>query len=48
MDPKSFFLKPTCATQRQYEALKAFYTEELSVEDAAARFGFNMDFHYDN
>ena len=32
MDPKSFFLKPTCATQRQYEALKAFYTEDLSVD----------------
>ena len=40
MNPKTFFLEPTCAAHKQYEALKAFYTEDLSVENAAAKFGF--------
>ena len=40
MDPKTFFLTPTCALHKQYEALKAFYIEELSAENTAAKFGF--------
>lgn len=42
MDPKSFFLQPTSATQRQYEALKAFYIEGLSMESASVKFGFKV------
>jgi hypothetical protein len=34
------FLQPANATQRQYEALRAFFVDELPSAEAAARFGY--------
>jgi hypothetical protein len=34
------FLQPTNSTQRQYEALRAFFVDELPSAEAAARFGY--------
>src|ERR1035438_785836 len=34
------FLEPSNATHRQYEALRAFFVEDLSSEEAAKRFGY--------
>ena len=42
MEPKQFFGQPSCARQRQYEALKAFYHDGLPALDAAARYGFSV------
>ena len=42
MKPKQFFGQPSCARQRQYEALKAFYHDGLPALDAAARYGFSV------
>lgn len=39
-EPARFFLEPDHARQRQYEALRAYYVEELSSKDAARRFGY--------
>jgi hypothetical protein len=41
MEPKDFFSRPASPLQRQYEALKAFYLDELSAADAATKFGFS-------
>ena len=35
-----FFLEPTNASHRQYEALRAFFVEGLSSKEAARRFGY--------
>ncbi len=35
------FLTPTNSTHRQYEALRAFYVEGLSSQEAARRFGYS-------
>ncbi len=37
----SFFLQPASAIQRRYEALRAFTVEQLSLAEAAARFGYS-------
>ena len=34
------FLEPSNATHRQYEALRAFFVEEIPSEEAAKRFGY--------
>src|SRR3954452_3989609 len=34
------FLQPSNATHRQYEALRAFFVDGLSVAEVAARFGY--------
>lgn len=39
-DPARFFLEPSNATHRQYEALRAYFVEGLSSAEAAARFGY--------
>jgi hypothetical protein len=36
-----FFLDPPCARQRQYEALRAVFVDNLSQKQAAARFGYS-------
>ena len=41
MEPKHFFSQPSCARQRQYEALKAFYHDGLSAAEVTTRFGFS-------
>ena len=35
------FLEPANATQRQYEALRAFFVDGLPSAEAAARFGYS-------
>jgi hypothetical protein len=44
MEPTEFFSHPSCARQRQYEALKAFSQERLSAAEAAACFGFSVSY----
>jgi transposase len=38
---RHFFLQPVSPRQRQYEALRAYFIEELSSEEAARRFGYS-------
>lgn len=38
---RHFFVQPSCAQQRQYEALRAVFVEGLSQKDAALRFGYS-------
>ncbi len=38
---KNFFLKPQVPMQRRYEALRAYFVEELLVEDVAKRFSYS-------
>ncbi|MGC1951518.1 MAG: helix-turn-helix domain-containing protein [Gammaproteobacteria bacterium] len=40
-DLKAFFLIPKTASQRQYEALRAYVLEGVSAKEAAERFGFS-------
>lgn len=40
-DPAQVFLQPANATQRQYEALRAFFVEKLPSKEAARRFGYS-------
>jgi hypothetical protein len=40
-DCRRFFAKPATARQRQYEALRAFYVDDLPSADAARRFGYS-------
>lgn len=35
-----FFLEPAAPGQRQYEALRAYFVEQLSTEEVARRFGY--------
>src|SRR5688500_5048593 len=35
-----FFLEPSNATHRQYEALRAYFVEGVASKDAAQRFGY--------
>ena len=37
---RGFFTKPATASQRQYEALRAYFIEELASAEAARRFGY--------
>jgi hypothetical protein len=39
-DPAQAFLLPANATQRQYEALRAFFVDKLPSHEAARRFGY--------
>jgi hypothetical protein len=41
-DPTAFFLEPTSARHRQYEALRAFFVEGCSSAEAAERFGYSV------
>src|SRR6201988_2408204 len=38
---RRFFAKPATARQRQYEALRAFYVDQLPSAEAARRFGYS-------
>jgi|SRR5262245_7802391 len=38
---RDYFLRPSCPSQRQYEALRAVFVEGLSQRDAAQRFGYS-------
>ena len=35
-----FFLDPSCAPQRQYEALRAVFIDRCRQQDVAQRFGY--------
>lgn len=37
---RKFFLEPSSPKQRQYEAIRAYYVDELTGEEAAAKFGY--------
>jgi hypothetical protein len=39
-NPKRFFLEPSSSAQRRYEALRAFFVEEIPSAEAAKRFGY--------
>jgi Transposase DDE domain len=39
-DPRQIFLQPANATHRQYEALRAFFIDELPCVEVARRFGY--------
>jgi transposase len=34
------FIQPTASAQRRYEALRAYFVEELSPDEIAERFGY--------
>jgi len=40
-DPAKVFLAPANSTHRQYEALRAFFVDKLSSQEAARRFGYS-------
>jgi len=40
MDAKRFFLEPGTPLHRQYEALRAYFVDEVSSADVAKRFGY--------
>ncbi len=40
---QDFFRQPCCPSQRQYEALRAVFVENLSQKEAAQRFGYAYD-----
>jgi transposase len=40
-NPRRFFLEPASARQRQYEALRAYFVDELPSAEAARRFGYS-------
>ncbi len=42
MDEKEYFIKPSSVTQKQYEALRAFFLEELPAKDVAEKFGYTF------
>ncbi len=42
-DCKRFFLEPNATKQRQYEALRTYYIEEVTSAEAARRFGYSPD-----
>src|ERR1022692_2003900 len=39
-DPRKYFLEPVLPKQRQYEALRAFFVQGLSSQEAASAFGY--------
>lgn len=41
IDCRRFFEQPATARQRQYEALRAYFLEQLPTADAARRFGYS-------
>ena len=40
-EPAQAFLQPANATHRQYEALRAFFVEQIPSQEAARRFGYS-------
>lgn len=46
MKPHTFFTSPRGVAQRQYEALRSYYVEGLSAEEAARRFGYTLSAFY--
>jgi transposase len=42
----AYFLKPVTVAQKQYEALRAFFLENQSADEVAARFGYSVSALY--
>jgi transposase len=40
-DGAEYFTEPASAAQRRYEALRAYFTDEMSAAEAADRFGYS-------
>lgn len=40
MDEKDYFLNPLTIAQKKYEALRAFFVDELSAKEVSANFGY--------
>lgn len=40
MDPKNYFISPSTVAQKQYEALRAFFVDNMSVKNVADNFGY--------
>jgi hypothetical protein len=40
---RRFFLEPSCAPQRQYEALRAVFVDRCCQKEVAQRFGYDYD-----
>ncbi|MCP5004032.1 MAG: hypothetical protein GY941_08835, partial [Planctomycetes bacterium] len=41
-----YFTSPENPKQKQYEALRAFFTKELSAQEAAEKFGYGLHRFY--
>lgn len=46
MEPKDYFLQPTTVTQKQYEALRAFFISKLSADEAAKKYHYKKSTFY--
>ena len=46
MDLAHIFLTPQNSTQRQYEALRAYFVDRVSAADVAVRFGYTVGSFY--
>lgn len=46
MDPKLFFKSPKRTSQKQYEALRAFYFEKMPPKKVAKKFGYTLNSIY--
>lgn len=46
MEPEDFFISPQNPTQKQYEALRAFYVEKVPGKIVAQRFGYTIASFY--
>lgn len=46
MDPKIFFQTPKSPTQKQYEALRAFFVENKPAKDVASKYGYTASSFY--
>jgi len=46
MDPYEYFANPSTVSQKQYEALRAFYYEHKSAQEVASQFGYTLSAFY--
>ena len=44
MDTKAYFINPASPTQRRYEALRAFYADDLSAAEVAEKFTISLSY----
>ena len=44
MDTKAYFTNPASPTQRRYEALRAFYADNLSAAEVAEKFTISLSY----
>ena len=44
MNPISFFSSPTNTAQKQYEALRAYYVDKLSITETSMRYNFSPSY----